>query len=47
MPIYVLVKGSVQTQADYSASGPLSLPSHLTTDNFNLVFQQGFLQVSS
>jgi xylobiose transport system permease protein len=44
VPIYVLVKGSVQNQADYSASGPLSLPSHLTTDNFNLVFQQGFLR---
>lgn len=41
-PIYVLVKGSLQNQEDYTASGPLSLPHHLTTANFSLVFQQGF-----
>ncbi len=41
-PIYVLVKGSLQDQTDYTASGPLSLPHHLTTANYNLVFQQGF-----
>src|ERR1700761_3071343 len=41
-PVYVLVKGSLQTQTDYTASGPLSLPRHLTTANFKLVFQQGF-----
>ena len=42
VPVYVLVKGSLQTQTDYTASGPLSLPRHLTTANFKLVFQQGF-----
>ena len=42
VPIYVLVKGSLQDQTDYTASGPLSLPRHLTTANFKLVFQQGF-----
>ena len=41
-PIYVLVKGSLQDQTDYTASGPLSLPHHLTTANYKLVFQQGF-----
>ena len=41
-PVYVLVKGSFQTQEDFSASGPLSLPSHLTNQNYSLVFQQGF-----
>lgn len=41
-PIYVLVKGSLQNQEDYTASGPLSLPHHLTTANYHLVFQQGF-----
>lgn len=43
-PIYVLVKGSLQDQTDYTASGPLSLPHHLTTANYKLVFQQGFLK---
>lgn len=43
IPIYVLVKGAFQNQGDYTASGPLSLPSHLTTANFTLVFQDGFL----
>jgi xylobiose transport system permease protein len=42
VPVYVLVKGSLQDQTDYTASGPLSLPRHLTTANFKLVFQQGF-----
>jgi xylobiose transport system permease protein len=43
-PVYVLLKGSLQNQGDYTSSGPLSLPSHLTTDNFKLVFQDGFLR---
>ena len=42
-PVYVLVKGSLQNQAQYTASGPLSVPGRLTTANFALVFQQGFL----
>ena len=42
-PVYVLVKGSLQNQAQYTASGPLSVPGQLTTANFALVFQQGFL----
>jgi xylobiose transport system permease protein len=42
VPIYVLVKGSLQNQAEYTASGPLSLPKNLTTANFKLVFQSGF-----
>ena len=42
-PVYVLVKGSLQNSAEYSASGPLSLPHHLTTANYTLVFQGGFL----
>lgn len=44
VPVYVLVKGSLQDQTDYTASGPLSLPHHLTTANYTLVFQQGFLR---
>jgi len=43
VPIYVLVKGSFQNEADYTASGPLSLPKSLTTENYNLVIQGGFL----
>jgi xylobiose transport system permease protein len=43
-PIYVLVKASLQTQPDYDSSGPLSLPSHLTTANFGNVFHSGFLK---
>lgn len=42
VPIYVLVKGAFQTQSNYIASGPLSLPKDLTTQNFHLVFQDGF-----
>ena len=41
-PVYVLVKGSFQNQSDYESQGPLSVPSHLTTANYKLVFQNGF-----
>ena len=43
-PVYVLVKAAFQTQAAYSAHGPLSAPSDLTTSNFSLVFHSGFLR---
>ena len=43
-PVYVLVKGAIESQSDYSSSGPLTPPSHLTTSNFSYVFQQGFLK---
>lgn len=42
VPVYVLVKASVQDQGQYVSQGPLSVPTHLTTDNFKLVFQDGF-----
>lgn len=44
VPVYVLVKASVQDQGEYASQGPLSVPSHLTTANFKLVFQDGFLR---
>jgi xylobiose transport system permease protein len=43
-PVYVLVKASLQTQPDYDASGPLSLPSHVTAANFGHVIHSGFLK---
>jgi xylobiose transport system permease protein len=43
-PVYVLVKAAFQTQAAYSAHGPLSAPSDLTLSNFSLVFHSGFLR---
>lgn len=44
VPVYVLVKGSLQNEAQYTSAGPLSLPSHLTSANYKLVFQDGFLR---
>ena len=46
VPIWVLIKGSFQTQFDYSATGPVALPNfgRLTTQNFSMVFQSGFLR---
>jgi len=45
-PIWVLLKGSFQNQFDYTATGPLALPNfgRLTTANFTLIFQSGFLR---
>jgi xylobiose transport system permease protein len=43
-PVYVLVKAAFQTQAAYSAHGPLSAPRDLTLSNFQLVFHSGFLR---
>lgn len=43
-PVYVLLKAAFQTQAAYSAHGPLSAPTDLTTANFSLVFHSGFLR---
>ena len=43
-PVYVLVKAAFQTQAAYSAHGPLSAPADLTLSNFSLVFHSGFLR---
>ena len=42
-PIYVLVKAAVETQEDYTLSGPLALPHQLVTSNFSLVASSGFL----
>ena len=42
VPVYVLVKAAFQTQAAYSAQGPLSAPSTFTLSNFDLVFHSGF-----
>jgi xylobiose transport system permease protein len=41
-PLYVLVSASVQSRADYGASGPLSLPQHLTLRNYIDDFSTGF-----
>jgi xylobiose transport system permease protein len=43
-PVYVLVKASLQTQTDYNASGPLSIPRHVTAANFGKVIHSGFLR---
>lgn len=43
-PVYVLVKAAFQSQAAYSAHGPLSAPTGMTLDNFSLVFHSGFLR---
>jgi xylobiose transport system permease protein len=42
-PVYVLVKASLQTQPDYDSSGPLSIPTRVTTANFSHVIHSGFL----
>jgi xylobiose transport system permease protein len=42
MPIYLLVKDSVQTTDSYLGGGPLSLPHHFTLGNFTDVFHRGF-----
>jgi xylobiose transport system permease protein len=42
MPIYLMVKDSIQTTDSYIAGGPLSLPHHFTLANFGDVFERGF-----
>lgn len=42
-PVYVLVKASVETQEDYTLSGPLALPHEIVTSNFSLVASSGFM----
>lgn len=46
-PLYVLVSASVQSRADYGASGPLSLPRHFTLHNYIDDFSTGFGGTSS
>ena len=42
IPVYVMVKASLQSQSDYGATGPLGLPTKLTVSNFQYSLQQGF-----
>lgn len=42
-PVYVLVKASLETQEDYTLSGPLALPHQIVTSNFSLVASSGFM----
>ncbi|MCQ1947646.1 MULTISPECIES: carbohydrate ABC transporter permease [unclassified Arthrobacter] len=42
LPLYVMVAASVQSRAEFSANGPLSVPTSLTFENFLLVFDSGF-----
>ena len=42
-PIYVLVKGSFQTQSEFSSQGPLAIPHHLTLNTYHRVIKSGFL----
>lgn len=43
-PIYVLVKGSLQNEGQYTTSGPLSVPKSVTFSNYSAVVQDGFLR---
>ncbi|MCC9195366.1 carbohydrate ABC transporter permease [Arthrobacter sp. zg-Y820] len=42
LPLYVMIAASVQSRADFSANGPLSLPTNLTFENYLEVFRSGF-----
>ncbi|WP_405720268.1 carbohydrate ABC transporter permease [Streptomyces sp. NBC_01537] len=43
VPLYALVNTAVQPQTSYTDGGPVSIPSHLTLDNFATVIDSGFL----
>jgi xylobiose transport system permease protein len=42
LPVYVLVNATLKTRADYTATGPLAPPSHVTFGNYTNAFTSGF-----
>lgn len=42
VPVYVMLKASLQTQQDYGRTGPLGLPTSVTLDNFVSAMNAGF-----
>lgn len=44
IPVYVLVKSSFQSEAQFNNSGPLSVPKHLTLNDYHKVITSGFLR---
>lgn len=42
IPVYVMLRAAFESQASYSASGPLGLPSEITFDNFVRALNMGF-----
>ncbi|GAA5003918.1 carbohydrate ABC transporter permease [Kitasatospora paranensis] len=44
LPLYVLLTATLQTRADYAATGPLGIPTHLTLQNYLDDFSNGFGQ---
>jgi xylobiose transport system permease protein len=42
LPLYVMVKATLQTQNDYGSGGPLSWPKHLTFHNYSSDLSSGF-----
>ena len=42
LPLYVMLTATLRTQSDYSTSGPLSFPTHLTLQNYLDDFSNGF-----
>lgn len=42
LPLYILVSAALRSRSDYAASGPLSLPGHLTLQNFQDDLSGGF-----
>ena len=44
VPLYIMVKASIEDKPHYSEEGPLSLPTMFTLDNYTNALDQGFLQ---
>lgn len=45
IPLYIMVKASIEDRPHYAQEGPLSLPGTFTLDNYKKALDQGFLQV--
>ena len=43
VPLYIMVKASIEDKPHYSEEGPLSLPTMFTLDNYTNALDQGFL----
>jgi xylobiose transport system permease protein len=42
LPVYIMVRASLESQAAYTAGGPFAPPSGLSLDNFGLAVSMGF-----
>jgi len=42
IPVYVMVRASLESRETYSSNGPLGLPREFTLENYVYAFQQGF-----